>query len=722
MFPSPVLAATASPGGVNWILLGVALAIFAGGGFSLLIYYRNLKRRQAIETLRARRVAPSPQETSQQIPLDAVDPRRGYDKAVSEGDWSRAALYAQRMKDTRRYAEAVEKSGDLDRAISAWVELEQFDRAAQLHEKAGAPLKAAKLYAQAGLEQRAIQCFIAGGQPEKAVPMLREVGDERGALVLEAQIQTTKGDHVTAARHLIAAGDYEAAARSLLAAGDIPKAVEALRRAGKAVDAARILRDRGDPLSAAQLFEEAGAWQDAAGCYGALNDSVNRERCIARGGDGYAAGRAAFERGDLESAQTFFESIPPLDDRFVDAGLFRGQIYERKGMLMESADAYALFLKRRSPDEKNKFLFLKLAQILEGIGRTKEALRILGRVITAGFASQDVTAWAARLERGNDSAIETQAHEEPSGLKDLDRLQLGREGSQPAIPLREEKPPAGPRGRGGPSDGEPPAIAELDRRYKFGERMGQGGNGVVYLATDRALGRDVVVKFLHQALLPTEVARKYFLREAKTAASLSHPNIVTIFDIGEEGESLYYSMEWVRGKTLADVIIDAGGKLTHAECVPLITQFCEALEYAHDHQVIHRDIKPGNVMVTHDGRVKLLDFGLAKALDENPDKSVFLCGTPFYMSPEQIQRGFLDHRTDIYSLGCMLYVMYTGDVPFPEGNVFYHQQHTPAPDPQKIVPELPQGVSAVLMKCVAKDRDQRFQRATEVARALAACG
>ena len=270
------------------------------------------------------------------------------------------------------------------------------------------------------------------------------------------------------------------------------------------------------------------------------------------------------------------------------------------------------------------------------------------------------------------------------------------------------------------TDGDPPAIAVLERRYKFLGKLGQGGNGVVYRAVDRALGRNVVVKFLHQALLPTDVARKYFEREAKTAAGLSHQNIVTIYDVGEEGETLYFSMELVEGRTLADVIVDNGGRLTHEQVLPVIQQLCSALEYAHGRQVIHRDIKPGNIMVTESGLVKLLDFGLAKALDENPDKSVFLCGTPFYMSPEQIRRDFLDHRSDIYSVGCLLYVMYTGDVPFPDGNVFFHQQNTAAPDPNTLAPNLPKGVAQVLMKCVAKDRSERFQRAVDIAAALSA--
>jgi len=437
-------------------------------------------------------------------------------------------------------------------------------------------------------------------------------------------------------------------------------------------------------------------------------------------------GRAAIERKDFDSAFKLLSELEPSAQNYREAQLFRGYILERRGDLDSAASAYNAFLEGRSPSDKNRALFIRVAHLKEGCGQLQTALKLLGKLIAAGFGTPDVTAHAARLEQSIGKAPPTEGYavppaepKRPAGRSFGRHNDAPKEGSSPGEPRKVSSLASILNAPTAAAVVDPPAVQVLERRYRFMGRLGQGGNGVVYRATDRALGRNVVVKFLHQALLPTEIARKYFEREAKTAASLTHPNIVTIFDVGEEGETLYFSMELVEGRTLADVIVDAGGKLTHDRVVPIATQLCAALEYAHSKNVIHRDIKPGNVMLTETGTLKLLDFGLAKALDENPDNSVFLCGTPFYMSPEQIKRDFLDHRTDIYSLGCLLYVLYTGDVPFPDGNVFFHQQNTPPPDPDVLVSGLPRGVAQVLLKCVAKDRNDRYQRAGEVGEALA---
>ena len=701
----------ADAGGVNWTLIWIAGGFLVIGSAVLAAIYG--RRRSMDRNARASVGPAAARGATVRHPSDDPDTdlRGAYDAAFVSGDFEEAARIAKKLRDEERYAEALERGGESDRAVTVWVDLGHFHRAAELLMRFNKPARAAKMYLQAGDLPKAIQAYVAADDLDKAAEVYRQQGDEQNAHLLDAQHLSKRGEHLAAARHYVAAGMMLEAAGQLLEAGDIPKAVEAFRRAGRSDEAAVLLERHGEMAPAARLHEESENWLEAARCYAAAGDEEGRVRCLARGGRGYQAGRLAFERGELQDALEFFESIPRVSDDYVNACLFRGQIYERNGRLVEAADAYGAFLAARAPDAKNKLLFLRVAQLQEGAGRTKAALNSLGRLLTAGLATPDVTAWAKRLEgqAAHQERTIMQAPE-PERRTPLDQPTQARRASTLPPQLQEDE------------DTPPPAIAILERRYRFADKLGQGGNGVVYKAVDRALGRSVVVKFLHQALLPTEVARKYFLREAKTAARLHHPNIVTIFDIGEEEETLYYSMELVEGRTLADIILDAGGRLSHSELLPIVTQLCAALEYAHEHQVIHRDIKPGNVMVTDEEVVKLLDFGLAKALDENPDKSVFLCGTPFYMSPEQIQRDFLDHRTDIYSLGCLLYVCYTGDVPFPEGNIFYHHQHSPPPAPEVLAPDLPPGVADVLRRAVAKDREERYQTAGELARALQACG
>ncbi|MBT9560374.1 MAG: serine/threonine protein kinase [Myxococcales bacterium] len=652
-------------------------------------------------------------------------PFHEFDDAMNAGDFAEAAAVARRMKDPRRYADAIEASGDVERAVQAWTDAGEPLKAAALLAANGHDTKAGRLYLDAGATREALACFIRADDLEGAARVVERQGDHKKAALMRGEAMLRKESWAEAAKFFEESGDLGRAAAALTSGGDSPAAIALYQRAGQPILAAKLL-EASAPAKAAALYAEAGNTNDAVRVYRGIGDQAAAERVLASTGRPFDAGRAAFERRDFDGAMKLLSGIEPAAQNYREAQLIRGYILERRSDLDSAAAAYNAFLDGRTPNERNRALFIRVAHLKEGCGQLQTALKLLGRLIAAGFGTPDVTAHAARLEQSIGKAPPTEGYAVPpaepkrtAGRSFGRGADAAKEGSAPGQP-RKITPLAGIlSAQTAAAVVDPPAVQVLERRYRFMGRLGQGGNGVVYRATDRALGRNVVVKFLHQALLPTEIARKYFEREAKTAASLTHPNIVTIFDVGEEGETLYFSMELVEGRTLADIIVDAGGKLAHDRVVPIATQLCSALEYAHSKNVIHRDIKPGNIMVTEAGTLKLLDFGLAKALDENPDNSVFLCGTPFYMSPEQIRRDFLDHRTDIYSLGCLLYVLYTGDVPFPDGNVFFHQQNTPPPDPDTLVTGLPKGVAQVLLKCVAKDRGDRYQRAGEVADALA---
>ena len=412
MTHSVLAAVLAGAGNVNWTLLGVAGAILVGGAVALLIHFRNVKRRETIEALRSRRS--SQPDATIRVPRDNTSSRshrQNYDEAVSKGDHQAAALWAKKMHDPRLYAQAVEKSGDVERAVNAWVDLKEYHRAAKLLEGAGQPGKAARLYEEVGSQKKAIDSFIQADDPASAARLLRQTGDERRANLLDGDARARKGEHMEAARFYVAGNDMLKAAQELIKAGDMPKAIEALRRGGKADQAAEILQQQGEYAPAAKLFEEASKWEQAADCYEKLEDTEAQARCLASAGLGYRAGRIAFEKGDFDRALGYFEAIGPLDKHYADAGLFRGQIYERRGQLQEGADAYGTFLKDRAPDTKNKVLFMRVAQIQEGIGRVRAALSILGRIITSGMGTPDVTSWAARLERQTMDDFETEAIE-----------------------------------------------------------------------------------------------------------------------------------------------------------------------------------------------------------------------------------------------------------------------------------------------------------------------
>ena len=201
-------------------------------------------------------------------------------------------------------------------------------------------------------------------------------------------------------------------------------------------------------------------------------------------------------------------------------------------------------------------------------------------------------------------------------------------------------------------------------RYQVIERIGRGAMGVVYRARDEAMGRDVALKVLTADLEDDPDIRTRFHREAEAAASLSHPNIITIFDVGEDGDRFFIVMELLRGATLKDFLKQSDAAPL-ARKLDLMIQLCAGLGAAHNASIYHRDIKPGNIFVRADGILKILDFGVARLASSSMTAAGFIVGTPDYMSPEQARGADIDGRSDIFSLGGVFYFMLTGRKPFP---------------------------------------------------------
>jgi serine/threonine-protein kinase len=188
---------------------------------------------------------------------------------------------------------------------------------------------------------------------------------------------------------------------------------------------------------------------------------------------------------------------------------------------------------------------------------------------------------------------------------------------------------------------------------------------------------------------------------------------VTVYDAGEQNGQYYIAMEYVDGTTLKE-IVKRKGIIKPRGVLHVLAQMCEALEFAHAKGIVHRDIKSANTMWTRDKKAKIMDFGLAKAIEEVRNHTTMVSGTPFYMSPEQTLGKNIDHRTDIYSLGVSIFEMATGRVPFREGNVPYHHVHTPPPDPCEVNPKLPPLLGRIISRCLKKDPAERYQKAGDI--------
>ena len=260
----------------------------------------------------------------------------------------------------------------------------------------------------------------------------------------------------------------------------------------------------------------------------------------------------------------------------------------------------------------------------------------------------------------------------------------------------------------------------LAGRYEVDSLLGRGGMSSVYSAFDRTLGRDVAIKVLAAELVGDEVFVERFDREARAAASLSHRNVVAVFDSGVDGGARFIVMERVSGRTLSAVLRE--GPLPVEQAVEIALSVAQALGAAHAHGIVHRDVKPGNVMVGDGGQVKVLDFGIARALDATSlTRATTVIGTAGYLSPEQAKGGPLDARSDLYGLGCVIHEMLTGRPPFVADSVaaLVNQHATRPPDrPSRRRPEVSAALDEVVLTCLAKDPAERYDRAQALCAAL----
>jgi len=267
----------------------------------------------------------------------------------------------------------------------------------------------------------------------------------------------------------------------------------------------------------------------------------------------------------------------------------------------------------------------------------------------------------------------------------------------------------------------------LDGKYRLDALLAEGGMGAVYRATHVMLGKTIAIKLIRSAIVASPEIVRRFQREARAATALNHPNIVSVYDLGQTPDgTLYIAMEYIDGPSLK-TLIQAGRAIPPMRTIAILRQVASALATAHRHNIIHRDLKPHNIMLATgiDGseQAKLVDFGIAKTFDESTQLTSMgsALGTPYYMSPEQIEGSTVDARSDLYALGIILYEMLVGEVPFADQStpaVLVRQLKERPARPSLKNPAVPPSLEAIALRCLEKDPAQRFQSADEFAAAL----
>ena len=438
------------------------------------------------------------------------------------------------------------------------------------------------------------------------------------------------------------------------------------------LDAARMYEKAGALVHAGSAYEEAHEVDRAIECYRGAGEVDKWISALERRGRVFEAAQVALENGRRPRAIRLLQCIPSEDQDYAEASAQLADAFEIEGHFDLAAkkleDYIATFPMGQGPADK----YARLATLFENAGHIERAI----------------------------SVLEELRRQEPTYPNVASRIEV----------LRKQLSGEGRSGRATqtllPMDGAPTEFV-VESRYELIEEIGRGGMGVVFEARDRRLDRVVALKRLPEDLRRHHPrALQLFLREAQSLAKLNHPNIVTVHDTDQEEGAFFITMELLHGEPF-NRILKERGRLTSENAIGIGRQVTAGLQYAHERGVIHRDIKTANLFLTTDRVVKIMDFGLAKVFEEMRGKTTVVSGTPYYMSPEQVLGGDIDHRTDLYSLGVTLFELVTGRVPFDQGDIAYHHRHTPPPDPRELVPELDAALADLILRLLAKDREDR---------------
>jgi tetratricopeptide (TPR) repeat protein len=581
--------------------------------------------------------------------------------AFEEEGGGGTAVNDAKLKELRGLAR---KAGEL------LVKLRRPEEAENILVRAGAYGRAARVAYDRGAYTRAAELFLRVNRGDLAAKALDRAGDEIGAARHMGEYLRERGDDAEAIAHLIKAEEFAAAGDLCRKLGRFEEAGDNYARAQDFASAAEMFRACSNAERAAECYERAGRFAAAAECLAEGGDVQRRAELLERAGQRFEAGELLAGAGQLDGAIRLLQQVADKEPHYAEACSLLGAIFNQKGMhelaFKKLDEAASLGGVRR----ENAKAFYDLAVALEQKEDYGRAIALYERILSLDYHYRDV---AERQERVRAAAERQQA-----------------------------------QGASMTSSGAARAVASS--RYRILRELGRGGMGVVYLARDAVLERDIAFKVLPEGLRGNANALRNFLREAKAAAQLNHPNIVTVYDAGESEHGFYMAMEHVQGTTLKDVVRQRGA-VAPGGVVYILRQIADALAYAHGRKVVHRDIKTANIMWTPQKQVKIMDFGLARLMEEVRNSTTLISGTPFYMSPEQTLGRDIDHRTDIYSLGVTLFELATGQLPFRKGNVPYHHVHTPPPDPRQVKPDLPPVLGALILRCLEKDPAARFQSA-----------
>ena len=611
---------------------------------------------------------------------------------------------AKQANDHTLLARLHEVEGDWARAARNWIESREFSRAARAFSRAGLMKEAASAELAAGNQARAVALRISHVESLEAKIKLLESQGQVGTPGHQNAVSALQEETNSLVPLLQELGRDDELVRMLTAAGRTDEAIGSLIQQGNKGAAAELAREAQLWDRAAPILEELGRWGEASDVY-ELAGQLDR------------AAECAEKSGEHERALAIWKSL----GRTLEAARCQARI----GGLQEALQglhrdnnldaAFELLSSNPGPVPDIPTVILDLASHQKSKGFPEKAIACLQRAVL-GVALQP-----NRLRPAIALAEELfEVGEIDSARSHLKRVLSFDYSYPPALELKMKiKSAIGDTSDRSDAAGEgPPAVqpevVQPTQRYEIRHELGRGGMGVVYLAGDTRLGRDVAIKVL-KTTSKEEAAR--LETEARVAATLNHPGIVTIYDFEAGFDGYFIAMEYVEGEPLS-TLLKKNPELVRSQLPQMLRRIARALQYAHAHNVIHRDLKPANILRTSEGAVKLLDFGIAARLDSEGGDASPVCGTPYYMAPEQIRGDVPSPSSDIYSLGATAFHLATGRPPFAKGNVINAHLEQEPPDPKLLAPGLDIGLAEIILTCLNKDPEQRFRTCRELGIAL----